>query len=123
MPVRRFVVPVTVDASGDATAYSPPLNGRLVSITYAKTDYANGVDFTITAETTTETLWAEANVNAQATRYPRAATHSTAGVASLYVAAGTAVNDMPALGGDRAKIVVAQGGVSKTGSFHFVIDG
>jgi len=116
-------VPVTVDASGDATAYSPALYGKLVSISYAKTDYADGVDFTITAETTTETLWAEANVNAAATRYPRAATASTAGVASLYVAAGTAVNGRIGLGGDRAKIVVAQGGVSKTGTFHILIDG
>lgn len=123
MSVRRFVVPVTVDASGDATVYSPAIYGRLVSISYAKTDYANGVDFTITAETTTETLWAEANVNASATRYPRAATHSNVGVAALYAAAGQAVNGKVALGGDRVKIVVAQGGVSKTGTFHILIDG
>lgn len=123
MTVRRFAVPVTVDASGDATAYSPAIYGRLVSITYAKTDYANGVDFVITAETTGETLWSESNVNASATRRPRAPTHSTAGVASLYAAAGEAVNGMIGLGGDRVKIVVAQGGVSKTGAFHILIDG
>lgn len=123
MSVRRFVVPVTVDASGDATVYSPQIYGRLVSISYVKTSYANGVDFTITAETTTETLWAEANVNSSATRFPRAATASTAGVASLYAAAGQAVNSKIALGGDRVKIVVAQGGVSTTGTFHILIDG
>lgn len=123
MPVRRFSVPVTVDASGDATVYSGGVNGHLISITYAKTDYADGVDFTITNETTTETLWAELNVNATATRYPRAATHSTAGVASVYASGGTAVNGRIAIGGARIKIVVAQGGVSKTGTFHFVVDG
>lgn len=120
MPVRRFVVPVTVDASGDATAYSPKLYGLLHSISYVKTDFANGVDFTITAETSGETLWTESDVNAAATRYPRAATHSTAGVASLYAAAGTAVNGRVALGGDRVKIIVASGGVSKSGAFHIV---
>lgn len=123
MTIRRFVVPVTVDASGDATAYSPPVYGSLVSISYVKTDYANGVDFVITTETTGETLWAEDNVNATATRYPRGATHSTAGVASLYASGGTAVNGRISIGGDRVKIVVAQGGVSTTGTFHIVVDG
>lgn len=123
MTVRRFVVPVTVDASGDATAYSPYLSGRLVSFRYVKTDFANGVDFTITAEATAETLWTESDVNASATRHPRAATHSTAGVASLYAALGEAVNDKIALSRDRVKIVVASGGVSTSGAFHITIDG
>lgn len=123
MTIRRFVVAATVDASGDATVYSPGINGGLVSFTYAKSTYADGVDFTITNETTGETLWAEANVNATATRYPRAATHSTAGVAALYAAGGTAVNARIMLAGARIKIVVAQGGVSTTGTFHILIDG
>lgn len=123
MAVRRFVVPVTVNASGDATAYSPPLYGSLVSFNYVKSTYSNGVDFTITAETTGETLWTESDVNATATRYPRAATASTAGVASLYAAGGTAVNAKIALGGDRVKIVVASGGNATTGTFHITIDG
>lgn len=123
MAVRRFVVPVTVDALGDATAYSPPIYGRLISISYVKTDYANGVDFVITTETTGETLWSESNVNAAATRYPRAATHSTAGVAALYAGGGTAVNGRIGIGGDRVKIVVAQGGVSKSGAFHITVQG
>ncbi len=121
MAVRRFVVPVTVDASGDATVYSPYLSGNIESIVYTKVDFANGVDFTITAEATTETLWSELDVNAAAVRHPRAATHSTAGVASLYAAGGTAVNGKLALSRDRVKIVVAAGGVSKTGTFHITV--
>jgi hypothetical protein len=123
MAIRRFVVAVTVDASGDATAYSPVIYGSLVSFRYVKTDYANGVDFTITGETSGETLWTESDVNASATRYPRAATHSTAGVASLYAAAGEAVNGRIALAGERVKIIVGSGGVSKTGTFHITVDG
>jgi len=123
MRIRRFAVPVTVDAAGDATVYSPRIFGRLISFAYVKTDYADGVGFTITAETTGETLWTEAAVNASAVRHPRAATCSTAGVASLYVAAGTAVLSKIGLGGDRIKIVVAAGGVSKTGVFHITVDG
>lgn len=122
MTIRRFVVPVTTAADGSATAYSPYLSGYLAQIVYAKTDYANGVDFTITAEATGETLWTESDVNASVSKSPRAATHSTAGVAALYAAAGTAVNDRIALARDRVKIVLAQGGNEKTGTFHIVVD-
>lgn len=123
MTIRRFVVPVTVDASGDATEYSPVLSGKLVSIRYVKDDFADGVDFTITAEDTGETIWAEEDVNASATRHPRAPTHSTAGAAALYASGGTAVNDKISLGDDRVKIVVADGGNATSGTFHILIDG
>ena len=123
MAVRRFVVPMAVDASGDGIFYSPPLYGHLVSFRYVKTDFANGIDFVCTLETTGETLWSEDSVDASATRYPRAATHSTAGAASLYVAAGPGVLNRIAIGGDRIKIVVDGGGVSKTGTMHITIDG
>jgi hypothetical protein len=123
MAIRRFVVTAVTDSSGDATKYSPVLSGKLVSIRYVKTDYTDGVDFTITAEATGETLWTESNVNATAQRYPRAATSSAAGAASLYASGGTAVNDHVALGNDRVKIVVGSGGSTHTGAFHIVVDG
>ena len=44
MATRRFSVPVTTDASGNATAYSPYLSGFIESVHYVKTDYADGVD-------------------------------------------------------------------------------
>jgi hypothetical protein len=122
MAIRRFVVSVTTAADGTATAYSPFLSGFLHQIQYVKTDYADGVDFTITAEATGETLWTESNVNAAAIKAPRQATHSTAGVAALYAGSGTAVNDRIALGRDRVKIVLAQGGNAKVGTFNILID-
>lgn len=123
MSVRRFVVPMTVDASGDGTFYTPPLYGELVSLRYVKTDFADGIDFVCTLETTGEPVWSEDSVNASATRYPRAATHSTAGAAALYADAGVAVLDRIAIGGDRLKIVIDGGGVSKTGTLHVTIEG
>ena len=123
MTIRRFVVPVTVDESGDAEVFSPVLSGKIVSIRYVKTDYADGVDFAITSEATGAAIWTEDDVNASATRHPRAATHSTAGAASLYAAGGTAVNDMIALSQDRLKIVISDGGEETTGTFHITIDG
>lgn len=122
MTIKRYIVAVTTVADGSATAYSPVLSGRLSQIRYVKTDFADGVDFTITAEGTGETLWAEDNVNASATRAPRQATHSTVGVAALYAGSGQAVNDKIVLAADRVKIVIVTGGNVTTGTFHIVTE-
>lgn len=119
---ERHTVTVTTAADGSATAYSPIVTGKLSQIRYVKTDFAVGVDFTITSEATGETLWTEANVDASTTRAPRQATHGTDGVAALYAAAGTAVNDKIALAKDRVKIVIANGGNAATGTFHIVME-
>jgi len=118
---ERHAVTITTDASGDGTGYTPVVTGRIMAIHYVKTDYAAGVDFTITAEATGETIWTESNVNASATRAPRQATHATDGTASLYAAAGEPVEDYIAVAEDRVKIVVAQGGDTKSGTFHVIV--
>lgn len=125
MALRRFPVAVRTAADGTATAYSPYLSGYIHEIHYIKDGsnaYTDGVDFTITAEATGETIWTQADVNASAVKAPRQATHSTAGVAALYASGGVAVNDRVALGRDRVKIVLAQGGNAKDGAFHIVVD-
>lgn len=121
MYAERHVVTVTTDASGDATVYSPVVTGPIRTIRYVKTDFTDGVDFTVTLEATGESVWAESNVNASATRAPRQATHGVTGVASLFAAAGTAVEDLIVAARDRVKIVVAQGGNAKTGAVHIVV--
>lgn len=118
--MRRYKVTVTTDGAGAATAYTPYVSGELHSIEYVKhatTAYTDGVDFDVTSETTGQVLWDQDNVNATAVVHPRAATHSTAGVASLYAAGGTAVQARPAVVG-RIKIVVANGGAAKIGTFY-----
>lgn len=122
MAIRRFVLAVTTAADGSFTGYTPYVSGKLYAIHYLKTNFTDGVDFTITAEATGETLWTEANVNAAAVKAPRMATHSTAGVAALYAAGGVAVNDRIALSRDRIKVVLAAGGNATTGAFHFLIE-
>jgi hypothetical protein len=123
MAIRRFVVPVTCASDGSATAYTPYVSGKVISIRYLKTNFADTVDFTITADVTGEGIWTEENVTASATRHPRAATHSTAGVAALYASGGTGVLAPVALGRDRVKIVIANGGNATTGAFHVTVDG
>ena len=122
MTIRRFEVTVTTASDGTATAYSPYLSGFIHAIHYVKTDYADGVDFTITAEATGETIWTQSDVNAAAVKAPRQATHSNVGVAALYASGGTAVNDRIALGRDRVKIVLAEGGNAKTGKFIIIVE-
>jgi hypothetical protein len=124
--MRRYKVTVTTASDGTATAYSPRLSGQVHQIEYVKpgaASYTDGVDFTITGEATGVNLWTEANVNASAVRAPRQPTHTQVGVASLYAAGGTAVQEKIALGSDRVKIVLAQGGASKVGAFHILVDG
>lgn len=120
--IERQTVAVTTASDGTATAYSETVTGKIVAIHYVKTDFANGVDFTITSEATGETIWTESDVNASATRAPRQATHSPLGAAALYAAAGAAVLTPIALARDRIKIVIAQGGSVKTGSFIIVVE-
>lgn len=122
MGTRRFSVAVTTASDGTATVYSPYLSGKLAAIHYVKNNFADGVDFTITAEATGETLWTESNVNAATVKMPRGGTHTTAGVAQLYAAGGTAVNDLIRLGRDRVKIVIAQGGNATSGAFILIVE-
>ena len=121
MTIRRFVVDAVSAADGSGTFYTPYLSGGICAIHYIKTDYADGVDFTITAEATGETLWTESNVNAAKVCMPRGATHSNAGVAALYAAGGTAVGDLIRLSRDRVKIVIASAGNAKIGQFQVVV--
>jgi len=121
--MRRYKVSVTTDGSGSAVAYSPRIAGEIHSIQYVKdgsNGYATGVDFTITAEATGENIWTQANVDASAVVYPRAATHSQAGAAALYAAGGTGVLARIGIASDRVKIAIAQGGAAKVGVFHIL---
>lgn len=117
---ERHRVTVTTASDGTATAYTPDgLNGRVVSITYTKhstTAFTDGVDFTITAEATGQSLWTDTNINASETVYPVAAANlGTTGAASTLSEAPICIAN------DRVKIVIASGGNAKIGIFDVVI--
>ncbi len=115
-------VTIVTNASGDGTGYTSTVRGKIISIAYEKTDYADTVDFTITTEDTAQNVWVEANVTVAKTVAPRQPTHSTVGVASLYAAAGEPVEDHVRACGERIKIVVAAGGDTKTGAFKVIVE-
>jgi hypothetical protein len=139
-PFSRVTLTVTTDASGNATVLVPqadadvgsvtyekdpplkPLNGAVFAITYTKIDYAAGVDFTITTEATSQGIWTELDVNATKTVHPYVAANDLAGVPFLFAAAGEPVpGDPPVVADDRVKIVVANGGNAKSGTFTIVL--
>ena len=120
--MRRYKVSVTTAADGSATAYTPRLAGELKAIHYVKTDFADGVDFTITSEATGQSLWTDTNINTSEVVAPRMPTNDQAGAALLYAAGGTAVSAPIPLASDRIKIVIGSGGNAKSGTFHFLVD-
>lgn len=109
---------VTTDASGNATAYSEGIGGKIHSIIYVKdgtTPFAAGVDFTITDADNGQTLWTQVNQDASAVKYPRLIAQAGAGtdLTGWYVE--------PICTGT-VKIQIAQGGASKTGTFRVVYE-
>jgi len=119
--MRRIKLTVTTAADGTAVAYTPRFSGLIQQIEYVKTDFADGVDFTITGDATGVNLWTESNVNASAVRAPRQPVHSQVGAALLYAAGGAPVADLIGIASDRVKIAIAQGGNAKTGAFHILV--
>jgi len=121
MYIQRYTITLTTDADGDAVSYSPVVSGLISQIRYVKTDFADGVDFTVTLESTGESVWAESNVNASATRAPRQSTHTQVGVVINY-AATFPVYEKIAVSQDRIKVVIAQGGNVTTGTLIVVME-
>jgi hypothetical protein len=126
MFIERFALTLTVNASGDATVYSDkPVTGRVLQVRYvpdATVPLDTGADLTITGEDTGVAIATLSNIGTGGVTFvPRQATHTTAGAAALYAAAGVAVLEPVYVVGERIKVVVAQGGTSKTGTLHLCI--
>lgn len=120
MFAERKSVTITTDSSGDGTGYISVPHGLVLSLHYAKTDYADGVDFTITVEATGEGLWTEVNVNAAKSVYPRVAVSDQVGGGVTFDGTNE-IYEPIAVASDRIKIVVGSGGDTKSGTFTAVI--
>ena len=120
--IAQQTITVTTDGSGDATAFTGVVNGYIEQIRYVKDDYASGVDFVITTETSGVTIWSQINVNASVTVAPRQPTHSTVGVASLYdTVSSEPVETRIAVSDERIQIVIDEGGAATDGTFYITI--
>ena len=124
MYATKHVVTIAVAADGSGEGFTPVVNGRVLAISYIKPSaggYADTVGFDITTEDSAVVIWDEDNVTASKTVFPRAGTHTTAGVAAVYAAAGEPVLDYIPIVNERIKIAVANGGSSGTGAFHVIV--
>jgi hypothetical protein len=120
MYMRRVAVALTTDASGDCTAYSGQVSGRVLAVIYTKTNFSNGVDITVSTKTTLQTIMTWTDVNASATVYPRAQVHGVTGTGLTLD--GTRLMVEPIAAADEEiKVVVAQGGNATTGTVTLII--
>ena len=79
------------------------------------TVFASTVDVTITTETSAQSVWSETNLTASKTVYPLTEGDLVDGTAST-------ITEVPIQAAvERVKVVVAQGGDTKSGTFDFVI--
>ena len=114
---QRHVVQVTTNTSGAATVFTPNIDGRISAVIYTKDDFADGVDFAITAEDSGQNVWTEADVNAAKSVYPVVAASLPSGAASSLV-------EVPIiLAHERLKIVIANGGSETSGTFTVIAGG
>lgn len=124
MYATKHEVIITTDESGDGVGYTPPVNGRVLAISYIKPaegGYADTVDFVVQTEDSAVIVWDEDNITASKAVYPRAGTHTTAGVAAVYAAAGEPVLDYIPVADERLEITVANGGDAGTGTFFVIV--
>jgi hypothetical protein len=121
MYIERHVVTIETDDQGAGVGYTPVVTGFIRAIRYVKDDYADGVDFTITTEESGQAVLVTSASNASETFQPRAATVGITNAAALYAAGGTAISDLIPVAAERVKIEVAQGGDTKSGTFHVYI--
>lgn len=117
---------ITLTLSGGATsgtAYSPVVNGRIVSIRYipaasgTKLEGASGnFDLTIKSETTQGNIWVETGITAAKTVYPSRLAQDTAG-------ADTTIRDVIQVADERISFAVANADADSSGSWELTIEG
>ena len=110
---------ITTDGSGDATVYlGSKLTGRVHAIKYEPGDIATGGDLTITGETTEVPILVKTDAGtSDVWYYPKVIPNkNTDGSAFTDVAADIHVLK------ERIKVVVAQGGDTKTGTITVYVD-
>ena len=121
--IQRYVVTVTTDEKGKGIGYTPAVTGKVSAIHYVEDSsnaYSDGAAVGVTAEATGETIL-KANLSVSATFAPRQATHTIDGMPAQYASLHP-VLDSICLANDRIKIAVSNGGDTKTGVFHVVIE-
>lgn len=119
---RKTVITITTDGSGNATVYSDKFSGRIEAAIVAVGSLTTGFDFVLSTETTLQTFLTETGPGDAEVFYPRSYTHLAADGAIGTAAAALLQTGIPVVN-ERVKCVVANGGVSKTGTITIIFDG
>jgi len=108
--MRREVVSLTTDASGDVTAFGSALQGALYAIQLVDGTFDDGVDVTVTCENEDLSipLLVGADWNTDKMLYPRV-------LQNLNTDATALTTHCEPLVYGRIKVVIAQGGNAKSG--------
>jgi len=117
-------IAVTTDASGAVTEYTGSVvNGRILAIRYVDTDLAAGAaDFVFSTETTGTTILTATNAGGtDVTWHPRAKVCDEAAADVTYDGTNEVYEPIP-VADERIKLVVAQGGNAKSGTFYIITD-
>ena len=120
MRLTRISVAVVTDADGDATAYTPALNGMVRSVRYIKPATGGldaGTDIDIVTDKGAVVVWDKDNLAASTVIYPMVQAQDNAGADVVGSYAPIPVCD------ERIKITVANGGDAGAGTFEFLIEG
>lgn len=115
MGMRMFEVPILTDAGGDATVYTPAVEGYLHKLQVINTDLGAGADMIITDEFTGEVIYTQETTVASGVFNPRVPVHDTA------QAAITGAYTELFVYKSRLKAVIDTGGNAKTGKLRFWI--
>jgi len=111
--INRYTVPIVTDAAGAATVYlGRRITGPVKTIKYEPGDIATGADLVVTGETTAMPVLTKANAGTSTVFYhPRAVSNQVAD------GAASAITEVEVhLCQEQLKVVVAQGGDTKTGA-------
>jgi hypothetical protein len=120
MRLTRISVAVVTDADGDATAYTPALNGMVRSVRYIKPATGgldNNSDIDIVTDKGAVVVWDKDDLAASAVIYPMVPAQDNTGADVTGSYAPIPVCD------ERIKITVANGGNAGAGTFEFLIEG
>ena len=118
-------VAVTTDGSGDATVYSPPTFGTIVAVRYvpdATSPLLGTADVTITDNGSGSPILTLTNLAIVArTWLPMVSAVTTSGADAQFASGFNVIGPIPVAGA--IKVVVAQGGATKSGTLYFFVQG
>jgi len=120
--IERHIINLVSDSSGDATGYTPVINGKISNVIYNKTDFADTVDIAVTLEATGQNVWTEENVTASKTVAPRQKVHDEDGFGLATDPGGGAKINHICGAEDRVQVTVANAGDTKSGQFIIVME-